>query len=97
MAYGLQIFGPDGSLWADSRDMVGGVPLGVYTYSSGGTLSFPELAGATVQALLVGGNTFAGVDDDPLADMGVSINNSPYPVVTIASRSFARTFLLAAF
>lgn len=93
MTYGLRIWDAASALIFDSTTAVGGVPLGLFTVSSGTTVSFPALAGFTVQALLVSCPDF----DEVEFSAGVSITQTPYPVVTFAAQAFPRTVLLAAY
>jgi hypothetical protein len=47
MAYGIQIFRPNGAIAFDSTQATGGVCLGVYQVSSGQVITFPDITGAT--------------------------------------------------
>ena len=90
MAFGLQVWNAAGALVLDSNTAVGGVPVGFWS-GGAGTLSFPQFAGLTMQAIVIDGAQY-GFDTVG----GVTISHaSGFPVVTVASD--APTFMLAVF
>jgi len=92
MAYGLRVWDASGNLVFDTTTAKGGVVVGYFTYSTGTTLSYSGFAGRTMQVLPASGVEF---DSN---DIGVTISTaSGYPVVTVATRTNARSFILAVF
>jgi hypothetical protein len=90
MPHGTRIWDASSNLVFDSPTAIGGVPVGFYS-GGAGTVSFPQFAGFTMQALLIsGGGTVDGTGS------GVSISHTlGYPVATF--QSWAGRFMLAIF
>lgn len=92
MTFGLQLWDASGNLVFDSTVAAGGAPIGMAEGNgvSVQTLSFPQYAGLTMQAL-----TINGIQWSP-EGFGVTISHaSGFPVVTVESG--APTVLLGVF
>jgi hypothetical protein len=89
----LELYDASGTLYFDSDSQAGGVPVGAFA-GGAGTITFPEFAGRSMQALYINGSA---TDDWMEAFTPVSIDYAlGYPRVVCGDAS-TPLFLLAVF
>lgn len=89
----MQVFDAAGALVFDTLDAKGGVVVDFKAYASAATdtLTYPSFSGRAVSVLPMTGY----YPPDPTTDFGVTTDTSlGYPRVTVASRTFARSFIV---